>query len=1347
MLVHFVLCIRLLAISLCLLLSQAAWGQALTASAANQDICEGSAVPLAVVVDGGTPDYTYQWAPAASLSCANCAAPLASPTATTTYSVTVTDALGEMAVAEAIVTVMPPPSISLVMGDTIACRSSATVPITATPLGGNCTLQWAYSPTGMGDWADIPSATQATYMAPTLSSGTHYYRVRYTCPGSGCEAVSNTGSLRVGNDILTNIQPTLANICVGGELTLTVQPSGGAGDCTGQWQASSGQGLVDIPGATEMSYTLPTTLPEGISSFAFSYTCSATGCTQPSSLGSNVVVIHAQPSIQVTPANRTVCAGNPLNLLAIGNGGTGGCAIQWQSSPNETGPWTDVGNPIANTSAGYNVPTQVPGTYYYRALFACQGLGCGEAASNVASVEVVLSDLVAIVIGTDETIFNANNGTASAVVLGGTPPYTFMWSNGATGDQAEGLAPGPYVVTVTDANGCSATDAVLVQPFICYTLTVEGVATDATCGNDGSISAQVSGGAPAYVYAWSNGANTPNITNLPPGNYSVTVTDANGCSATASFTLQGLSPLILTDATITPASCASSSDGSIGPVLVTGGTLPYAYTWPTGNSFSDLVPGLYELTVTDAINCQLLLSFEVGALLTVTAEPTGTVYIGCGGGATLVGTASLDEPGIVLAWHGPDGALLSNQAEIVATLPGTYRFRATNTSEEDCYTETEVVVADFGQVFAQGITSTQLGCNEYEWAGELPPTDYTGTVDYLWTFPDGSTAAQRIISPNQTGAYQLRIGLESCNLYFTRFFDLAADNCATLSGAVVYDLNDNCQYEAHEPGLASWVVRADNGTQAFHALTDSSGAYSFSLPLGDYTVSALLPSDLWEPCGPYEAVLDVEGMSMSLDLVVSEVVECSALSVQLSTPFLRRCFNSNYYVRVCNIGTEVAVAPKVRLDLDELISYQSSQLAPDLVDGQSIYWTLPDLAPGQCFNFWTLVYVSCDSELGQVHCSQATAYSSPLCFPGTAGWSGASLEVAGECIDDVVQFRVTNTGVGDLVSPVNYIVIEDAVMLMQGPGSINSLAVAQTQAFDFEANGRTYTFQVEQAQGHPFEIDSPTVVVEGCGGNGSGTSTGFATQLPTPTTTPAADVLCQVNQGSYDPNDKQALPTGYGGPHYIRAGEEINYLIRFQNTGTDTAFTVIIRDTLSSWLDLATLRLGNASHAYQASIEGSRTLVFTFDNILLPDSTTNQEASQGFVDFDIRTHSDTPLETPLLNSAAIYFDFNEPIITNEVRHTVGEQFIVTAVSTPSYPSDLWQVYPNPSQGAATLQLRQDLPGPKVLTLHDAQGRRLRQLAFTGSELSLHGLSAGLYFLHLANASGQPLGSARLVVLW
>lgn len=161
--------------------------------------------------------------------------------------------------------------------------------------------------------------------------------------------------------------------------------------------------------------------------------------------------------------------------------------------------------------------------------------------------------------------------------------------------------------------------------------------------------------------------------------------------------------------------------------------------------------------------------------------------------------------------------------------------------------------------------------------------------------------------------------------------------------------------------------------------------------------------------------------------------------------------------------------------------------------------------------------------------------------------------------------------------------------------------------------------------------------------------------------------------GAYDPNDKQIL-TGshqFGGAIY-RQDSVLQYQLRFQNVGTAPAQTVVIRDTLDSNLDVTTIEAGASSHHYELQFEGNNVLIFLFEGINLPDSTNNEPESHGYVSFSIEMEDDLPFGTEIENSAAIFFDFNEPVITNTVRSVLTKPQFITNAAVELCAGDIYE---------------------------------------------------------------------------
>src|SRR5690606_26477012 len=174
---------------------------------------------------------------------------------------------------------------------------------------------------------------------------------------------------------------------------------------------------------------------------------------------------------------------------------------------------------------------------------------------------------------TNITCFNAANGTATAIVAGGVLPYQYAWSNGETTDMIENLTPGAYTVTITDANGCTATATVIItQPL---QLTGFIAQTNVSCngGSNGTATANANGGTAPYTYLWSNGLTTQTITGLTAGSYNVTITDVNGCQIIKGCTISQPSPLYITAGQTNP-TCIGAAYGEAN-VTAVGGVMPY----------------------------------------------------------------------------------------------------------------------------------------------------------------------------------------------------------------------------------------------------------------------------------------------------------------------------------------------------------------------------------------------------------------------------------------------------------------------------------------------------------------------------------------------------------------------------------------------------------------------------------------------------------------------------------------------------------------------------------------------------------------------------------------------------
>jgi PKD repeat protein len=511
-----------------------------------------------------------------------------------------------------------------------------------------------------------------------------------------------------------------------------------------------------------------------------------------------------------------------------------------------------------------------------------------------------------------------------------------------------------------------------------------------------------------------------------------------------------------------------------------------------------------------------------------------------------------------------------------------------------------------------------------------------------------------------------------------------------IQGSVYNDQNLNCTLDNGETGInLPMMIRIVQGTDTTFTVTDILGNYSIGLLPGTYELTAISSSAYWGNCPTTITTLNTNS-TVTQNLGLQALIACSDLKVNITSPNLTRCFSNTYYVDYSNVGTQDETNAYIEIEFDPFLIVNSASI-PYTSVGNLYTFPVGNLNINQSGQFTVDVTVDCNSVLGQMHCVDATIYPNQICLLGAANWQGATIIADAFCdTGDSVKLRLENIGAGDMTQSRNYYVIEDQILPYQGS---YYLLAGQDTTIALAANGYSYQIQADQEITHPWGNNVPSAVTFGCNLTDSTiTINGLINQFNLDDYLNFVDVDCQQNVGSYDPNDKRGFPLGYGSNNSISGNTEIEYMLRFQNTGTAPAVNVRVEDEIDlSTLDLSTLEMQSSSHAYVLSIEDGNKLVFNFNNIMLPDSNANEPASHGFVRFKIAQKANNPIGTIIENDAAIYFDFNAPIITNITLHTIDENFISTGtpIVTPTcsssftinpinIPNPSWQLIANPT---------------------------------------------------------------------
>lgn len=235
-------------------------------------------------------------------------------------------------------------------------------------------------------------------------------------------------------------------------------------------------------------------------------------------------------------------------------------------------------------------------------------------------------------------------------------------------------------------------------------------------------------------------------------------------------------------------------------------------------------------------------------------------------------------------------------------------------------------------------------------------------------------------------------------------------------------------------------------------------------------------------------------------------------------------------------------------------------------------------------------------------------------------------------------------------------------------------------------------------------------------------------------------VLC-----SYDPNDKQVDPVGEGPGHLVPMNTELRYLIRFQNTGNDTAYNIMVADTIDPGIDLNTVYVIATSHPAYFLKDGGNVLKVYFDNIYLPDSTTDEDASHGYILFRCFGNSSNPDPTVVTNSAAIVFDSNPPVLTNAVFNTLSNAAI--SVEEPSVTENGITLMPNPAENY-TLVMFEKYAGQELrFNVYSINGAEIQsgELRNGSTLLDTHSWNAGLYLIRITDTVSGKASTARLSV--
>jgi len=847
-------------------------------------------------------------------------------------------------------------------------------------------------------------------------------------------------------------------------------------------------------------------------------------------------------------------------------------------------------------------------------------------------------------------------------------------------------------------------------------LTVSIIEQTQVCNMDGSVTLGIQGGAAPYTSHWLKYGPTQQldtvlsstsnpVTGLNAGYYVIHVYDVNGLFGSSGAFLQ---PPFNLFANITPATC-SNSDGKI-VAIVNDDASPFTFEWSTGaivtsinnrDSIENLPAGPYELLVTNADGCVASVGeagtsnpnqgIAVWATSPITSTSSSTPS-NCFDGTATVVPANGTEP-YSFYWN-------TNPVQTSSTAtnlsPGFYQCLITDA--EGCQRQAFVSV-QAGPNFLQ-VNSSQINtvCNQA--TGSISVSVTGGAPPYTYVWSNGQTTAS--ISGLAYGAYQLQITDNAgCSITVNKFIGNANPIQLTFTGtSPTCNQADGSVNLAISGGTAPFDILWSNGqTNTFVSnlpvgnvsvsVTDANGCVAsgfYHLPISSAclaTLSGRILADHNEDC-----------ITQTTEPGIAGVVVRAGSNYSLSQP------NGNYAVQVVPGDYEITQYPPALFE----------QLCPENNDGIVVS------APNQATNYGGNNFFNLSEE---IFSDVAVYLSSGPIRPG---------------FQATYYITVKNLGVTATTPTLSF--THDALLdyLFASPNATNYTEANRTATWNVGllAPNQVKHYQVRLS----VSLDALEFLGETIPAQASVTLVA-ATDLNPDNNSANYE---RVITGSYDPNDKQVDPKGVGEDGRITVADTLlRYLIRFQNTGNDTAFTVVIRDTLDANLDVTTLKIEGFSHPMEVDLSGEGNLTFTFNNILLPDSNINEPASHGYIEYTIELKSNLEIGSQILNTAYIYFDFNPPIITNTTVNTLFD-FTVSLGRKDAFDA---LIFPNPNEGNFALKLNLTQSELIVVELFDIAGRVIytNSIGRVNSGESnlifdLNDVRAGLYVLRVRAGNSE-----------
>ena len=912
-------------------------------------------------------------------------------------------------------------------------------------------------------------------------------------------------------------------------------------------------------------------------------------------------------------------------------------------------------------------------------------------------------------------------------ITGGTAPFSYQFINQSTlqsfATNPAAVPAGAYSVSVSDATGCRVVYSFSssIGAFIANNspVNVNITGTAANCTN-GTAMATGSGGVAPYTYLWSNGATSQSIGGLSSGNYNCKVTDAQGCYKTGYYFVSQAINLTF-NPSVTNATCVQNNGSILG--FVSGGTAPYTFLWSNGAT-SQNVTGLagnttYNVQITDANNCKGTGSVYVNASTPVTAtyvtSPSACTLTT--GGATLTASGGLAP--YTTVWYtyptNTTGNAISNKAS------GNYSFRITDAN--GCIRTGSALIPSLSTLNAS-INSTGVVCPAT--TGSLAATVSGTNGPFTYTWSNGSSAAA--INGVPVGSYYCTIR-DAVGCTLTKYASVIQSNPISVGFS---STPASCIYAADGSVLAN----ASGGTAPYTYTWSNTqtGATATGLTTGYYHV----------------AVTDANGCrnNYSSTHVGYNAAASSCYCTITGTVYVdanNNCVRdagengiSNVQIHCSGFGYSYTNANGVYSFKVPTGTYTVSESV------QQIY-----------------PLASCQANNTVVSVTAASGCVSTVNFANN--------------VLPIHDLHIITTSVNQPVPGNSYI----QKVIVQNDGTLSESTIKLGYTHDGQlsySNSTPWTLAQQNAGMYPnwYSITSGFPVLNAGAASASFVNYTVPTNIPINTvlsfqdtvahTAPLASAWLTDNTpwnnvnyhqavvvSSYDPNFKEVSPKGTGAPGYISVNDSmLTYVVHFQNEGTYYAQNIVVVDSLSPFLNIASLRPGYSDKSYTTTVNENGVIRFRFDNINLPWKSAYGDAmSSGMFTYSVKLKHGLSTGTQIKNTAAIYFDYNEPVITNTTLNTIGEAGSVSVKEQKAISADDVLLFPNPANNSFAIRISAAEKTESELSITDISGRVLSQrpLSLQAGENTLREntahLQSGIYFVQLKNA--DALITKKLII--